>query len=151
MRNFQNTFDTRKRSFISVFQKISKYVLRILFWGSPQSLDLSLRKLHGFWRLWMKIHCKNTVISPNFLVWKLCGKTQFPQSFGRIARNYAETVPFHKTFTRRNQVKLWYFCSGLFILSLRKSYIYIYIRSSGLYQPFFGRFQLILEIRTKLI
>ena len=39
---------------------------------------------------------KNTVISPNFLVCKFCGKAQFPHSFGRIARNYAETVPFHK-------------------------------------------------------
>ena len=39
---------------------------------------------------------KNTVISPNFLVRKFCGKAQFPNSFGRIARNYAETVPFHK-------------------------------------------------------
>ena len=24
---------------------------------------------------------KNTVISPNFLAWKLCGKAQFPQNF----------------------------------------------------------------------
>ena len=32
------------------------------------------------------ITAKNTVISPNFLVWKLCGKTQFPHSFGRFAR-----------------------------------------------------------------
>ena len=39
---------------------------------------------------------KNTVISPNFLVWKFCGKAQFPNSFGQIAQNYAETVPFHK-------------------------------------------------------
>ena len=39
---------------------------------------------------------KNSVISPNFLVWKFCGKTQFLHGFGRIARNYAETVPFHK-------------------------------------------------------
>ena len=36
---------------------------------------------------------KNTVISPNFLVCKFCGKAQFLHSFGRIARNYAETVP----------------------------------------------------------
>ena len=35
---------------------------------------------------------KNTVISPNFLVWEFCGKTQFPHIFGRIARNYAEAV-----------------------------------------------------------
>ena len=41
---------------------------------------------------------KNTVISPNFLVWKFCGKAQFLQNFGRIARNYVETVPFHKIF-----------------------------------------------------
>ena len=39
---------------------------------------------------------KNTVISPNFLVWKFCGKAQFPHSFGRFTRNYAKTVPFHK-------------------------------------------------------
>ena len=39
---------------------------------------------------------KNTLISANFLVWKFCGKAQLQDSFGRIARNYAETVPFHK-------------------------------------------------------
>ena len=37
---------------------------------------------------------KNTVISPTFLVWKICGKAQFPHSFGRFTRNYMETVPF---------------------------------------------------------
>ena len=41
---------------------------------------------------------KNTVILPNFVVWKFCGKAQFPHSFGRIVRNYAETVPFQKKF-----------------------------------------------------
>ena len=38
---------------------------------------------------------QNTVMSPNFLAWKFCGKEQFPHSFGQFARNYAETVPFH--------------------------------------------------------
>ena len=52
---------------------------------------------------------KNTVISPDSLVWKFCGKGQFPHSFGRIARNYAETVPFPKISTPGNQVKLQYF------------------------------------------
>ena len=28
---------------------------------------------------------KNTVISPNFLLWKFCKKEQFPHSFGRFA------------------------------------------------------------------
>ena len=35
---------------------------------------------------------KNTVISPNFLMWKFCGKSQFPRFLG----NYAETALFHK-------------------------------------------------------
>ena len=29
---------------------------------------------------------KNTVISPNFLAWKFCGKAKFPHSFGRFFR-----------------------------------------------------------------
>ena len=45
---------------------------------------------------------KNTTISPNLLVWKFCGKTQFPHSFGRIARNSTETVPFYKISKPRN-------------------------------------------------
>ena len=57
----------------------------------------------------LEITGKNTVISPDFLVWKFCGKTQFLHSFGRIARNYAETVPFCKICTPANQVKLRYF------------------------------------------
>ena len=32
-----------------------------------------------------EITLKNTVISPNFLVWTLCGKAQFPHSFGTCA------------------------------------------------------------------
>ena len=52
---------------------------------------------------------KNTKISPNFLTWTFCGKAQFPQSFGQIAQNYAETVPFYKISTPENKVKLWYF------------------------------------------
>ena len=52
---------------------------------------------------------KNTVISPDFLVWKFFGKAQFPHSFGGFARNYAETVPFRKISIPGNQVKLRYF------------------------------------------
>ena len=48
------------------------------------------------------ITAKNTAISPNFLVWKFCGKKQFPHSFGQIARNYVETVSFHKISTPGN-------------------------------------------------
>ena len=51
---------------------------------------------------------KNTVISPNFLVWTFCGKAQFPQSFGR-RRNYAETV-FRQNFHTRKlgQITVFY-------------------------------------------
>ena len=42
---------------------------------------------------------KNIVISPDFLVWKFCGKAQFRHSFGRNAGDYAETVPFRKIST----------------------------------------------------
>ena len=52
---------------------------------------------------------KNTAISPDFLVCKFCGKAQFPQSLGRIAQNFAETVPFRKIYRPGNQVKLRYF------------------------------------------
>ena len=52
---------------------------------------------------------KNTVISHDFLVWKFCGKVQFPHSFGRFAGNYAEIMPFRKISTPGNQVKLRYF------------------------------------------
>ena len=69
---------------------------------------------------------KNTVISPDFLVWKFCGKAQFPHNFGRFARNYAETVPLRKIPTPGNQVKLRYFSQwherGL---ALRKSLAFI--------------------------
>ena len=45
---------------------------------------------------------KNPVISSNFLMWKFCGKAQFLHSFGRIAQNYADTVPIHKIPTPEN-------------------------------------------------
>ena len=46
----------------------------------------------------LKDNAKNTAISPNFLMWKFCGKAQFPHSFGLLARNYAETKPFPQNF-----------------------------------------------------
>ena len=58
----------------------------------------------------IRLTAKNTVISPgNFKLWKFCGKAQIPHSFGRIAKNYAESVPFRKIYTQGIQVKLQYF------------------------------------------
>ena len=48
------------------------------------------------------ITAANTVISPNFVAWKFCGKEQFLHSFGRFPQNYAETVPFHKISIPKN-------------------------------------------------
>ena len=36
------------------------------------------------------------------MVWKLCGKVQFPHGFGQFAQNYAETVTFQKISTPGN-------------------------------------------------
>ena len=46
------------------------------------------------------ITTKNTVISPSFLVWKLCWNAQLPQNLGWITQNSMETVGFHK-FSRK--------------------------------------------------
>ena len=32
-------------------------------------------------------------MAPNFLVWKFCGKEQFPHSFGRFARTLKISLP----------------------------------------------------------
>ena len=61
-----------------------------------------------------EITAKNTVISLDFLLWKSYGKAQFPHSFGQIARNYAETVPFRNISTTGNQVKLRYFSQWMY-------------------------------------
>ena len=50
-----------------------------LVWYHVQNPDLSM----AGWDT-----TQNTVISPNFLVWKFCGKAQFLNSFGRFAQNY---------------------------------------------------------------
>ena len=82
---------------------------------------------------------KNNVISPDFLAWKFCGKARFPHSFGRFARNYAETLPFRKIFTPGNQVKLRYFSQwkcmeeciqDIYKLVISISYDYDFSRSS---------------------
>ena len=68
---------------------------------SPK-LQLILLSEHGHLSNTIPFTAKNTVIPPNFLVWKFCGKAQFPHSFRRIARNYEKTVPFRKISTPGN-------------------------------------------------
>ena len=57
----------------------------------------------------MIVTAKNTVISPNFLVWKFYGKEQFPHSFGRIAQNYVETSFPQNFHTRKlGEITIFY-------------------------------------------
>ena len=53
---------------------------------------------HGNLRTVINLYCEKSRKA-------FCGKAQFPLSFGRIARNSAETVPFHKISTPENSVK----------------------------------------------
>ena len=52
----------------------------------------------------LSITAKNIVIFTKFSGWEFCGKTQFPQSFGR-----AETLRFHKISIPGNQVNVTVF------------------------------------------
>ena len=73
------------------------YILSIFLWKEKNDLEFVKRKLRKIYFDRQKIfNAKNTKLSPNFLEWEYCGKAQFPHSFGRITRNYAETVLFHK-------------------------------------------------------
>ena len=62
--------------------------------------------------VWLRLGTCNYEKYHNF-TWfpgvRICGKAQFPHSFGCFSRNYAETVPFCKISTPGNQVKLRYF------------------------------------------
>ena len=49
---------------------------------------------------------KNTVISLNFLVWKFCGKAQFPHIFRGFARNYHSFRRFARNYAPETMKKL---------------------------------------------
>ena len=100
MRSFKSMFFVllRKSFFPEYLLVVASKVLKVLKW--TKVLSVSNGNI---------ITAKNTVISPNSLVWQFCGKAQFPHSFGRITRNYAEIVPFRKISTPENYVKLRYF------------------------------------------
>ena len=87
---------------------------------------------------------KNTIISPNFLVWKFCGKAQFAPSFVQFVQNYAETAPFHKTATKFHCIRWNY---GVFHSATCKSFIetfWPYLELMKVYSPASGNKVLIL-------
>ena len=97
--------------FFGKFWKYSMYVyLNQFFWlqveeGISHCLWRFLLYVLNFLGLNVRIidgSAENTVISSNFLVWKFCGKAQFPPSCWQIARNYVEMVHFRKISTPGN-------------------------------------------------
>ena len=46
-------------------------------------------------------HCEKCVTSPNFLVWKFCGKAQFSHSFGRLRQKLCGNGAFPQNFHTR--------------------------------------------------
>ena len=87
---YQNIYFPKNFPFHSIGQHLSQLLSPNVINKAIPSRLLPLKRFKQFF------HCVNTVISPNFLVWKFCAKAQFLHSFGRFAQNYAENVPFHK-------------------------------------------------------
>ena len=86
--------------------KHKKTILFLMFsWGIANDIGKKSVKLVIFTLDLGNIHCVKCRFSPNFPVWKFCGKVQFPQSFGRFAQNSAEIVLFDKISTPGNLVK----------------------------------------------
>ena len=54
-----------------------------------------ISKIRYLWKNNFNTTAKNAINSPNFLVWKFSGKTQFPHSFGKLCRKYAFPQNFH--------------------------------------------------------
>ena len=66
------------------------------------TVDVFFYKKHLYQSLFLNtivdLHCVNIVISPNFLVWKICGKAQFPHSFGMICQKLCDNCAFLRNF-----------------------------------------------------
>ena len=109
------------RHFSVVSTKYELYIRRRLNFND--SLRLEIFEIFQIWIKYSRLGlipptlpytAKNALISLNFLVWTFCGKAQFPQSFGRFARNSGETVHFRKICTPEIRWKLRVFFAVLF-------------------------------------
>ena len=61
---------------------------------------------------------KNTVISPDFLVCKFCGKAQFPHIFGGFASKTIRKFVFPKNFHTRKSGEITVFFAELLLVHL---------------------------------
>ena len=67
-----------------------KFLVRTFLMQCSLSV-IKLAKLYN-WDRWNVNRVFCTIISPNFPVWKFFGKTRFPLSFWRFARNYTRKL-----------------------------------------------------------
>ena len=72
----------------------------------------------------------NTVVSPNFLVWKFSRKVQFLNSFGRFTQNYVETATFCKISTPKKIGEITVFYAVVVLLKIT-----IFIPLRHIYHP----------------
>ena len=88
---------------------------------------------------------KNTVVSPDFLVWKFCGKAQFPHSFRQIAPKLCGNCAFQQNFhIRKSGETMVFFAVMLFfvlISNVCKSYENMKSFSNETLNFFFRKFR----------
>lgn len=65
----------------------TKRKLSLMFFHAELSIFNGSCSLEHLWIVASELnyHWINTKIAPNYLMWKFCGNTQFPQGFGRFA------------------------------------------------------------------
>ena len=78
-------------------------MINSFLWTFQKSLNLNVFFLAIFVKRYINENfASNTEISPNFLVWKFCGNTQFLHSFRKFAQNLVKNVLSDKISTPDN-------------------------------------------------
>ena len=85
-------FRQRMKPLRRIKQQIGKIINFLDLIGTLYLVNLFLQRT-----FFIIITAKNTVISPDFLVWKFCRKSQFLHSFGQFAHHI-----FHNFYTRKS-------------------------------------------------
>ena len=75
------------------------------FWMHSESSDEMESRVILLISSWISWMIERKELSLRFLVWKFYEKQYFMRSFGRIARNYAEPVTFHKGIKTHEEIR----------------------------------------------
>ena len=103
LKAFVKPFEARQRfKLIFILLRLSKMhktgrVNNFFFYTQCGHLNLTLNE-DATVLLVLIASAKNTVISPNFLMWKFCGRAQFPHSFGQFVFKEKKNVVFIRNF-----------------------------------------------------